>query len=727
MGQRGSRIAPAAAAASETPAVADPTERLSLAAPSAAVVGAGVAGVHVAYELAKLGFSVTVFERRGDIAGGETRHALPFVGVGLIEPSISRTAYRSEVLRGLLFPAICPNLVAREHLLNTVFNPVVYRWMYGRVRSCFSDDEVMTYTNNLSCVSRSVVCELVDKYPQLGQHVLADPVVVLNEQKAPAVTAHKEPLMVDPVGWTRGLADVCARHHGVHFALGERLEGVVTYLKYDIESAKSIRVSKPSPADPEKRLYASERYDVVVLAAGADTGTMTLLDSRLPVLGLSGLSAVVRQPTGALKDALWALFQRTPSRADTATPAPSPPVADTEPHRSSTTTSLARPATATLALLSSQCCLYGYTRPYGVSSAADNGGGGAGGGGGASSSPPSSAVDAMLQAKVLPSPQETVLQGLLSLDCTVKRETHGLVSQQLQRIESYLRVKCGLSVPLASPSAAAAQADCDKSGVRVHEYVRAFTPDGVPIIDHNGGSFNTFVCCGFGDHAMDLAPGAAKVLGKLVEHQAHRLREEDMEKVETWGLLASKLSPSRRTQVEEDLQLLFNGADPESARPHEPRPAGEASSLTPLPFAGNPFSTDRLSGMVKKEVSMSESPTWLDRLYAVEDAFLTQLEPRRRRFHAKVSELAQRDGMPDWLHTVVFCYFYEGDNSPEALAQRQRHRQKLIELAQRYEAPPTAAADGETATVPLTAAERSTLKQAEMERRVREAFPTASR
>ncbi|KAG5490721.1 hypothetical protein JKF63_00843 [Porcisia hertigi] len=705
MGQRGSRVSPAPAPVSDEP-LSNLSERLSLAAPSAAVIGAGVAGVHVAYELAKLGFRVTVFERFGDIAEGETRYSLPFVGVGFIEPVFSRTAFRREALRGVLFPTSCPDLIVREHLFNTLLNPVLYRWMWGRLRSCFSEAEVMKYTNNLSCVSHSVVCDLLKKYPQLQQHVFAGRVTVLNERKETAATAHAEPLMVDPVSWTRALADVCRQHYGVQFALGERLEDTVTNLKYDIESTSSVRVSKSDPSCPEKRLFASERYDVVVLAAGANTGTLTLPNSRLPILGLSGLSAVVEKPSGALNDAIRSLFQCKPSPPTAAGATSSLPEIDSTSSGNGAAKSLARPAPVTLALLSSNCSLYGYTLPSTIKSNTSNDGG-------PNAKP--CAITSTIQSKVLPAQQEIVLQGLLSLNSTIKTNAHALVSRQLDRLESYLRAKCGLSVPL-SASSTPAEVEHRSNIVHVNEYVRAFTPDGVPIVDHNGGAYNCFVCCGFGDHAMDFAPGAAKVLGKLVEHQAHRLREEDIETVKMWGLATSKLSPSRRTDVEEELQMLFNGLNPEGGKRRQSTPASEASPQTLLRFEGNPYSTSRLVNMVHKTVHMDQSPSMLSRFYDFEDAFLTRMEPYRRRFHARATELALRENMPDWLRTVVFCYLYEEDDSPEAKRRREEHMRNIQRVVLQYEAP--ASGSKEVSDGP----EKGSLTQAELEQRAREVF-----
>lgn len=720
MGQHGSRIASAIAPASaeESNKPVDLSERISLVAPNAAVIGAGVAGVHVAYELAKMGFKVTVFERRNDVAGGETRFALPFVGVGLLEPSLARATLRSEILRGMLLPTTCPDLIAREHVFHTVMNPVVYRWMWGRLRSCFTDKEVMCYTNNLSRVSHTVVRDLVNKYPHLQEHVFTSPVTVLNEKKEVAVTAHGEPFMVDPVGWTRAMADVCRTQYGVEFALGERLEDTNTYLKYDVETLKSIRVSKPDPLDPDQRIFASETYDVVVLAAGANTGTMTLPNSRLPILGLSGLTAVVQQPTGALKDGLWSLFQRQPAARSHAS------ISDSA---DGSAASQSRPAPGTLALLSSKCSLHAYTWP---SSTAPN------------ATEDASGVLSMVHSKVLPPAQDYVLQGLLSLDSTLKSKSASVMVKQLERLESYVRIKCGSTVPLCqAPQSAEASSpvtETDESArannVRVSEYVRAFTPDGVPLIDHNGGAFNCFVCCGFGDHAMDFAPGAAKVLGKLVEHQAQRLREEDLENVKTWGVLTSKLTPSRRTEVEAELQDLFNGIVPSevgSAR-HGLSHAKDGDE-TRLRFEMNPFSTNRFKGLIQKEVKNNVTASWLDQLHTLEDKLIVRTEPYRLAFHRQLMQLAERDNVPDALRTIVFCYFYDEPDDPESVAQRKAQHEEMSKLVAKYEgqaaASEVASDTGAAASTQaqdnlasLSPTERSRRKQVEIERRARELF-----
>jgi hypothetical protein len=752
MGQRGSRVASASTPTASKEGTGnkpiDLSEHISLAAPNAAVIGAGVAGVHVAYELAKIGFKVTVFERRGDVACGETQYSLPFVGVGLVEPALVRASLRSEILRGMLFPTTCPDLIAREHVFHTVMNPVVYRWMWGRIRSCFTDEEVMCYTNNLSRVSHTVVRDLVNKYPHLQEHIFTGPVTVLNERKEVAATAHGEPLMVDPVGWTRAMADVCRSHFGVYFALGEQLEDTNTYLKYDVEAMKSIRVSKPDPLDSDKRVFASERYDVVVLAAGSSTGTITLPNSRLPILGLSGLSAVVRQPTGRLKDALWSLFQRRTAAPESTVDT----VANKAAHSrnavsnaaatSAAKGSLSRPAPGTLALLSSKCSLYAYTWPS-LNSA--NGG--------------TLDVTSMVQSKVMPTAQDYVVQGLLSLDNTLKSRSDSIVTRQLERLESYMRIKCGATIPLYSSTPT--QDSANNSGntsdnIRIDEYVRAFTPDGVPLVDHNGGTFNCFVCCGFGDHAMDFAPGAAKVLGKLVEHQAQRLREEDIENARTWGILTSKLTPSRRAQVEAELQSLFNGVVPREA---ESGHKGLLSSVTPtvsttaatiaadlaaakgervLHFEMNPFSTNRFPGLVRKEVKNVTTPSWLDQFYMFEDRLQRHVEPYRVALHQSMMNFAERDNVPDALRTVIFCYFFDENNDPELVARKLEMRNEMRKLVEKYEGTPGGpsgspsgeAAEASTALAKsglgefasLTPAERSKRKEVEMERRARELF-----
>ncbi|KPA81679.1 putative mitochondrial hypothetical protein [Leptomonas pyrrhocoris] len=730
MGQKGSRWVSAVAptSAEEAQKGVDLGERVSLEAHNAAVIGAGVAGVHVAYELANMGFKVTVFERRDDIAGGETQYSLPFVGVGLVEPTLARATLRSEILRSVLFPAACPDLIAREHLFHTVLNPVMYRWMWGRLCSCFSDQEVLQYTNNLSRVSHTVVRDLVNKYPQLQKHVFAGPVTVLNEKKETAATAHSEPFMVDPVGWTRAMANICRSQLGVEFALGVRLEDTNTYLKYDVESMKSIRVSKLDPLNPNQRVFANEMYDVVVLAAGSSTGTITLPNSRLPILGLSGLSAVVQQPAGELKDALWSLFQRRPPAPRRGADADVSSIADpttTAVAAAGAASSRSRPAPGTLALLSSKCSLYAYTWPGATTANADACG-----------------ATSLVQSKVMPTAQDYVVQGLLSLDSTFKSRSDSIVTQQLERLESYIRIKCGATVPLCSSTPAEADKTCahadgdnnsshtsctKHNNIHMSEYVRAFTPDGVPLVDHNGGAFNCFVCSGFGDHAMDFAPGAAKVLGKLVEHQAQRLREEDIENVKTWGVLASKLTPSRRAEVESELQALFNGVVPREANEGKDgslSAATLAADLTAAPqeptlkFEMNPFSTNRFTGLVRKEVKNVTTPSWLEQLYAFEDRLQARIEPYRVGLHHRMMDFAERDNVPDALRTIIFCYFYDESDDPDAVSRKLALRDEIRQLAEKYEAP----ASTQDGVAGLTPAERSQRKQAEAERQTRELF-----
>lgn len=645
----------------------DPTAKLSLNAPNAAVIGAGVAGVHVAYELAKIGFQVTVFEQNQNVAQGETRDTLPFVGVGLIEPSMTRTALRAEVLKGLLFPSTCPDVIVREHFFHSIFNPVVYRWLWGRLRSSFTGPEALAYTNNLSRLSVAVVRDLVKNHPPLQSHIIASPISVQGEDKLVAPTAHPEPMMVDPVGWTESLAAICAEKYGVRFAMGERVEETKTLLKYDVESMKSIRISKSDPENTDKRIFAEERYDVVVLTAGANTGTMTLPTTGIPVLGLTGWTALIRKPIGTLQESLNSILKP----------------ANTVP---------GTPVSSNLAVLKSSCSLYAYAWPSAARS--------------------SSAVE---EEGLM----DYVIQGLLSFDCTKKTHHHSLVTRQLKRLEGYLRTKCGLTLPLAASSTATswtpvAEESQPDSAVVVREYIRAFTPDGVPIIDLNGGIFNSFVCCGFGDHAMDFAPGAARIMGKLTSYQAERLREADLEEVKAWGIAASKLTPSRKEIVEAELQQLC------SENPSDLSGGGDLAS--PVAY---PYSTNRFTGMIPREVKdiTHRSPLW--HFYDLEDRTVTRSEPYRKAFSRWAMKYARQDNVPDIIRTIIFYYIYVEDDDPAVQKAKATYEQRLYELARAHEIPPSddvTVPSEEGVVIPMSASQRSRLNQERLEEETRQLF-----
>lgn len=625
---------------SQSPVLPSPPPLLKdfdLSPPRAAVIGAGIAGVHVAHELAQVGFDVTVYEQSETVASGETRHALPFVGVGLLEPALLRTRMSKEVLKSLLSPSACCDIICHNHF-NSLFSPSLYRWLLARRRRCFSDDEVLWYTDNLSRLSLSVVRDLAKQHPTLQQYILASTVSVSSYDSAlkvavPATTASSTPIMLDPVGWTQALASICETKFGVHFAFNHRLERTNTYLNYDVEATRSITVSTPDPKDSSKRIYKLQNYDIVVLTTGANTGMLTWNNSRQPIVGMSGWHSLIDRPTASLSDSIGKLFSTSASGETAAQPE--------------------------LVQLSGRCSLFGYRFPmhHTLTNRLSDGGNG------------------------------FCLSGLLSLDTTFKDFAP---MRYLARLEDYTRVMCDVDLPLVDNyrENALCISSEDANGipsdlttvtprVTVEEYVRAFTPDHVPIVDLSGGAFNTFVCAGFGDHATDFAPGAAKILTKVVQQQAEVLLLEG-------DAPLREHSMSRLQVLEKEMQYLLNGHLPPlpGQKPERALVNGEMDDL-PFKFSGNPFSTNRFTGLIKKEFRDTTHHPIATYVYKAEDSFMKLVEPWTRHLRRVAIGYAQQDGVSPIMQNFILGFWYD----PMDDEQLQRNgpavakaRQELIEL-----------------------------------------------
>ncbi|EPY24046.1 hypothetical protein STCU_07348 [Strigomonas culicis] len=270
--------------------------------------------------------------------------------------------------------------------------------------------------------------------------------------------------------------------------------------------------------------------------------------------------------------------------------------------------------------------------------------------------------------------------GLLSLDQIDTREPKP--QRLLERMENYIRVKCNVEVPLVEEATR-------NESVRTAVYRRAFTPDGVPIIDRCGASYNTYVCSGFGDHGPDFAPGAARIVSKLVEEYANRLHADTIDVLATQdAALAQKASvvPPRVEELQGDLRHLFNGVLP-PRRPaagaagggglseHLPRWAHGLSAYwfspscnspvrpiaalkqeldkTPVPRAAvpNPYSTSRFGDLVKTHVRDTHHVFVFDRLFLSEDEVMKWTEPFFTPFCKFLTQHAMKDDTSFFVKT----------------------------------------------------------------------------
>ncbi|RNF20845.1 uncharacterized protein Tco025E_03575 [Trypanosoma conorhini] len=593
-------------------------------APTVAVIGAGMAGVHAAYELAQLGFRVTVFEQRRAVGLGETQYAFPFVGVGLLQPYIHALRMGRELLHGTLKVA-CPDIISAEGSWNSFFSAAIHRWLWARRWNTLTDAQVMQYTNNLSRLSVDVVEDLARRHRSLSPYILSRSVSVGTFDPTAggaggvdiAATAHSRPLLIDPVGWTRELARIAQRQYGVEFLLGERLVDSTTYLRYSAEMVSTLRFARETDGHTE---FNNRRFDVVVLTAGTHTGPLTWGSSQLPIIGLSGCSVALKANSSAVA---------------------SSPLAG----------ALDRVAPG-LVSLSPGSHLVAYKLP-------------------ARDDAESNAEDSI------------ILQGLMSFDSTVKSEAN--VVGMLKCLEKYLRVKCSLHLPLLQEyqqqrprvDEVAEAASAPIPHMRAARYIRSFTPDGVPLITNNGAAFNSFVCAGFGDHVADMAPGSARILAKLIEAQASVMLHSDEEELQRGGKRIDPVMTERRlVQLHQELQMLWNGWLATAAPP----PGQEVKT-----FGQNPFSVSRFAGVVRDKAPEVTHTSFLCRLSTAETALVRASEPWGHYLNKQAIKLARQDNMPDWLRTIVYYYFNAEEDDEELRRSRQQYAEGIRRIREEFE------------------------------------------
>eukprot|EP00796_Vickermania_ingenoplastis_P006733 gene6733-4827_t len=659
-----------------------------LTQPTAAVVGAGLAGVHVAYELARIGFDVTVLEQREEIGMGSTAYSLPFCGVGVRDANLLEMRAWRDLAKGVLWRSACPNIVCRDAPLQTIFSPEFYRWLRARWRCLMDKKDVVTYSNHLSVLSRHVVEGICKEHASLRPFILPGRVQVMEagnlQAKGSAAadytvvsSAHPEPLVMDPLGWTWALADLCRTKYNVKFWTSHRVEALNTRYRDNTEMISSLTFSAPVgsssdalPIQGTDRERTTRSFDVVVLAAGAETGALTRSAVHLPVLPLTSLAVTIHSPSGSLSQRLLRLLHIPP-------PSPS--------------TSSAIPPTCTLTALHPGANLFGYH---------------------------------------IPGTSSFHLNGLLSTDTTehseifrgLRRETRG--RKLLRRMCSYLRVYNNVDLFDLEKEAAEAL-DAPSSGLTSTVYHVGVTPDGVPIADFYGGYFNGFLCTGFGNRSPDLAPGAALVLQKLVDQQAQELLIEQRRDAEEHGIEAHNFPNPHLQKTEQDLQQLFQGKLPSSDAP-----ISDGTSFV------NPYGTNRFKGLIPPRRLPDSAPiSPLTAFFRLEDKFVNRIEPWLVWTNRWIVAIAEKDVVPSFVKTIVFTHFYDPpEPSEEERAVVRKVKQKMERIIQQHEHQGRSAEEAQSGPVPRREAvdsgaqwsERSRLSGAQMDEQVRQFFTNPS-
>lgn len=276
-------LAPLESAQSPTP----------LAPIRAAVIGAGIAGVHVASELAKLGFDVTVFERNAAAGLGATRY-----DCGLVGPPFHPTGFDIEWAKDIVFgffPKSCRILIPSENPWDSPFHGSWYR--FAKYRWKMRDvprAHVTNAGNYLALESEAVVDQMLHEVPELASAVTRGIVgqmwtggiwkaLNISRGENDAVGTPMPQLMIDPSKWTAILADHLQKQCNVKF----RYRTFVTRMQYSLVNSAEFCTALVyvEQTEQKEQLRAKEmNFDLVVVANGSRSQDITWYSYPLPVL-----------------------------------------------------------------------------------------------------------------------------------------------------------------------------------------------------------------------------------------------------------------------------------------------------------------------------------------------------------------------------------------------------------------------------------------------------------
>ncbi len=291
-----------------------------------AVIGAGVAGMASACELALQGHEVTVYDRHDGVA-----EAASFAHANLLTP-------------GLVSPAAAPGLRRwlwrglRHHTAALRWHPLqsseAYRWLWRWWRaSRRGHGEDVRAMTELALLSTKRLDELSR---QLGLETERSAgVLVLLRHASELAPTHRHAQMLRELGWTarelspeqcrevephlgpgalagglllpddavgncrlwiQRLRDVLVRDHGVQMQLGTEVraiapQGPASGVELTVAARPGSRVQKDLEGAREPRRV---RHDAVVLCGGADTGLLAEVGADIPLMAVWGQSLTLR-------------------------------------------------------------------------------------------------------------------------------------------------------------------------------------------------------------------------------------------------------------------------------------------------------------------------------------------------------------------------------------------------------------------------------------------------
>ena len=466
----------------------DPASLPEIIAPTAVVIGANMAGVQIAHDLAVAGFKVDVLDRAAQVGGRDAHQCIPVVGY-VPPPVVVSVSIRQCLLRGI-FPNAHPLIISREHPLEGLFSLRIHQWLWGRFCSRSTTASVEEASQLLARRSRDVLEEMMTKYPTLrpfarrsetgffltncGSGRDGGSAQVTANTTSGGDVSHRDGQVsshqwwIDPIRWTTELARLCQEQHGVRFLLGERVVSLYGDVRKDSEYISTVFTSNDETGENRPRLY-----DVVVVAAGSETRKLVAPFMQLPLLPMAGF----RLDLPPLGDGEIAnerqysrrLIQAASSREGNSSEGSGNPKTQSE----GWATVLSKNG---LVLLRNQpgsspaCSLFGL---YSFSAKRD-------------------------WRNSQPGYVLHTLASQLRINAIVEA-TGEDVAQVLDDVAKDL-----VSAPPAADSP------------QVCRYVRNVTPDGLPIASFCGNTYNGFVCAGFGGHSATFGPGTARLLTEII-------------------------------------------------------------------------------------------------------------------------------------------------------------------------------------------------------------------